>query len=269
MIAPHGFQSFFFEQIHAPVVQARILPAKDSEPPLERIGPGEVHFWQFSRDRFAPGFLESAQHLVTLDERQHAGRFKFEKDRLRFISARAILRVLLGRYLNVAPVSVEFALRTNGKPVLFVPQNETQIHFNISHSDAVSVLCFSVDGPIGVDVEQVRRADDLADVAATQLGPYELAVLDNLSAGAWFDGFFRAWTEKEALSKMSGEGIGNGMPDFDAYADPGAPTQFRDLPTQNAAMCSFSPMAGYWAAIAQAKAPKKLHFAQILPETHH
>ena len=63
------------------------------------------------------------------------------------------------------------------------------------------------DGPIGLDVEQVRGLTDLAAMAGHVHSPAELARDGTPDQ----DAFFRAWTRKEALLKATGEGLAEPM----------------------------------------------------------
>ena len=50
--------------------------------------------------------LATLERLLSKSERQRAGRFRFARDRERFIVARATLRILLGKYLDKPPSAV-------------------------------------------------------------------------------------------------------------------------------------------------------------------
>src|SRR5688572_9738476 len=86
-------------------------------------------------------------------ERHRAGRFRFERDRRRFIVARARLRELLAVRLDVKPQAIELAYGKNGKPGLAQRFADTGWRFNVSHCDEVAVYAFSRDSEIGIDIE--------------------------------------------------------------------------------------------------------------------
>src|SRR5688572_32828154 len=86
-------------------------------------------------------------------ERRRAGRFRFERDRRRFIVARARLRELLAARLDVKPEAIELAYGKNGKPGLAQRFADTGWRFNVSHCDEVAVYAFSCDSEIGIDIE--------------------------------------------------------------------------------------------------------------------
>ena len=78
---------------------------------------GEAHVW---RVRLASTLGETGEMRALLSdaERGRGERFAFERDQARFISCRAALRVLLGRYTGIAPKRVHFRYGTHGKPAL-------------------------------------------------------------------------------------------------------------------------------------------------------
>ena len=62
-----------------------------------------IDLWQFSLEHE----LQSAEQLLNKDENERAQRFYFNKHKRRFATARATLRLILGRYLNKAPEQLE------------------------------------------------------------------------------------------------------------------------------------------------------------------
>src|SRR5262245_34603293 len=70
------------------------VPRRQS-PPLD-----DVHVWRVPL-RCAAGIVERCAGLLSADERERAERFYFERDRRRYVRARAALRAVLGGYLDV------------------------------------------------------------------------------------------------------------------------------------------------------------------------
>jgi len=54
---------------------------------------------------------------LACDERNWSARFRFERDRQRFIAAHGVLRDLLGRYLETQPGGIRYVYNAFGKPV--------------------------------------------------------------------------------------------------------------------------------------------------------
>src|SRR5438034_1237602 len=90
----------------------------------------EIHVWLAPLDGHGDRY-DYWTGLLSEDERQRSAMFHFDVHRLRFIAARAALRILLGRYLNTSPQVIRFLQGQNGKPR--VPWEPVQ--FNLSHSE--------------------------------------------------------------------------------------------------------------------------------------
>ena len=120
-----------------------------------------------------------------------AARFHFEKDRLRWTSARAALRVVLSRYLGIASADVVFVLGEHGKP--FAAGGG--VEFNLSHSGDWAMIAVSREIPVGVDIEAIR---DNIDIAKLLTRMKEMDLPEGNTA------LFRRWTEREAKTKAAG-----------------------------------------------------------------
>src|SRR5947207_14856912 len=80
----------------------------------------EVDVWRGELDVVSER-VEDLRSVLATDERERAARFYFEKDRSAWIVARATLRLLLSRYIGVAPQDLAFHLNEYGKPSLVAP----------------------------------------------------------------------------------------------------------------------------------------------------
>src|SRR4051794_3631298 len=160
----------------------------------------DVHIWSAWLDQ--PGRpLASLSRLLSPDECARADRFHFERDRYHFITARAVLRILLGGYLAIEPSRVTFAYGSYGKPSLAHPWRAANLEFNLAHSHGLAVYGFTRDRALGVDVEYIRRLEDMEQVAALVFSPRELAAFRAVPREAQGQAFFNGWTRKEALAK--------------------------------------------------------------------
>jgi len=196
--------------------------------------------------------LGEAEATLSPDERDRARRFHFEKDRRRFISARAMLRSIVGERIGVAPADVAFRYGSRGKPEL---QHTTRaVRFNLSHSEDLCVIAVHDDREVGVDVERIRPLVDLDAVRKRFFSVRERAAIVG-GDPAGLEAFFYFWTLKEAWLKGSGEGIGDLLTAVEVRHDgDGRPSIARvdDPPGGRMpwAIKSWSPAAGFIAALA-------------------
>jgi 4'-phosphopantetheinyl transferase len=188
-------------------------------------------------------------------ERQRAGRFRFDRDRRRFVVARARLRQLLAARLGARPESIALAYGNNGKPALAQRSADTDLRFNVAHCDDVAVYAFSAQREIGIDVEAVRSFDEAEDIAARFFSRRESEAYRALPPADKPLGFFNCWTRKEAFVKALGEGLSMPLDRFDVSLAPGEPAQIlrvESTPGERSGwrLDSFSPLPGFVAAVA-------------------
>lgn len=155
--------------------------------------------------------------LCTLDleERERASRFHFEKHRRRFIAGRGVLRLLLGRYLGIAPEAVRFVYGPYGKPSLAEAHGASGLRFNVSHSHELAVYGFVQEREIGVDVEYVKDDFQSEEIAVRFFSAREVQTLTALPQDERHAAFFRCWTRKEAYIKAIGSGLSHPLDQFD------------------------------------------------------
>ena len=133
-----------------------------------------------------------------------AGRFRFERDRSRFIARRAFLRRVLAGYLGVAPELVLYLISARGRPEL---DSSSGIAFSASHSDGLAVVAVARDRHVGVDLERVRPMPDALDLADRVCSPAESTELRFVAPADRGERFLRLWTRKEAYVKALGAGL--------------------------------------------------------------
>ena len=181
-----------------------------------------------------PEEVRSLGALLCATETRRAERFRFERDRRRFIVARARLRQLLAARLGVQAEAVELAYGTNGKPKIL----DSSLCFSVSHCEDVALFAFSKASAIGVDVEAIRPIREADTIAVQFFSPRENEAYAALAAHNKPLGFLQCWTRKEALVKAIGEGLSMPLHQFDVAHAPG----WR--------LHSFFPLPGFIAAIA-------------------
>ncbi len=150
-------------------------------------------------------------------------RFRFERDRRRYLIGRGLLRSLLGRYLDLAPQDLRFENAAAGKPHLASGQG--QLQFNLAHSGEYVLIAIADGRAVGIDVEEVRDDLDAGEVAAHFFSSDEQRDLETLTGRAKIEAFFGGWTRKEAYVKARGEGLSLPLDQFDVSLRPGEPAR--------------------------------------------
>ena len=156
--------------------------------------------------------VDADSDLLSEDELERAARFRFERDRRRFVAGRSTLRRLLAGYVDAAPAAISFEYGPNGKPD--VP--DAPVSFNVSHSGSHALFAVGPRFELGVDVEVLgqTRTDDLL-VAKQFFSPRELETLRAHAPSARPRAFLLCWTRKEAFVKARGDGLSLPLQDFD------------------------------------------------------
>jgi 4'-phosphopantetheinyl transferase len=192
--------------------------------PPEKIilGNNEVHVWRASLDDPAPQ-VDTLLDSLAADEQTRAGRFYFQRDREHFITAHAVLRAILGLYLNRAPNRLSFCYSSFGKPALAGESGGDAINFNMSHSHGMAVYAVARDREVGIDLEFIRRDLKAEQIAERVFSRQEAATLRGLPTDLRKYAFFLCWTRKEAYIKARGEGLSQPLDQFDVSLIPGEP----------------------------------------------
>ena len=174
---------------------------------------GRVHLWRVDLDGFRPA-SERAWDVLSDDESARARRFRFERDRDRFVIRRALLRSILGSYLDADPRRLEFDYGEMQKPTLAMPSESGDLRFNQSESGGLAIYAFTLGREVGVDVEKMRdlKADDLAQ---RFFAPAEVRALRAVPEADRLPAFFRCWTRKEAYVKAHGAGLSMPLDSFE------------------------------------------------------
>ena len=211
-----------------------------------------VHVWQADLGLEA-AYLRRLEQNLSADERKRASRFRFARDRARFVGARGLLREILARYLNAPPGRLSFGYGAQGKPFL---ERQSTLRFNVSHSFDAMLLAVAHMREVGVDVEGVRNSG----VATEET--YNMVLSEpEKQALARFGGedrrmtFLRFWTLKEAYIKADGRGVSLPLERIDVSAPEGrlavldqATGEWRKCPRWE--LRTLAPVPGYVAALA-------------------
>ena len=159
----------------------------------------------YLNDDIAGFDLETALPLLSPQRREQTLRFKFELGRKTCAMAYLLLCEGLRKEYGISELPV-FGYGEHGKPYIL---GHPDIHFNLSHCRE-AVVCALSDQPVGIDVESVREysesllqytmnADEVMRISQAERPELE---------------FIRLWTMKEAVLKLTGEGITNDLKDI-------------------------------------------------------
>jgi len=146
-------------------------------------------------------------------ERARAARFRFERDRRRFVARRLFLRRALAEHLGVDPAGIRYRTSTHGKPELDLV--DAPVAFSTSHAGDLAIVAVVAGGEVGVDIERIRPMRDALDIARKFFTADEVEHLQWLSGAGRSTAFLRLWTRKEAYVKLLGRGLSIPLDDFD------------------------------------------------------
>jgi 4'-phosphopantetheinyl transferase len=169
----------------------------------------------------SPRAVEECSRLLSADEKQRASQFRFEHLSRSYTLSRAILRILLGRYLGVEPAVVRFTYGKRGKPSVAFP--ESALEFNLAHSGEFAAYAFTTGCPLGVDIERVRPVPDQESIVRRFFSPKECEEWLRVAPSEREAAFYRCWTRKEAYIKAIGDGLSLGLDSFQVSLRPGEP----------------------------------------------
>ena len=181
------------------------------------LGDADVHVWQASLD-ISAARLDRFRRLLSPEELGRAERFRISLVRDRFVAARAMLRVLLGNYVDKAPERLEFCYGDHGKPGL----SENQVSFNISHCGELCLFAFALQRQVGVDIEHLGRKASIDRIARRFFAFEEIASVIEAPDHGKVRVFFEIWTRKEAYLKSRGVGISVPLDSFALTSGPEA-----------------------------------------------
>ena len=178
-----------------------------ADPPASAALPaGEIHVWRAALAQ-AEEVVQRLTRVLSDDEQRRSDGFHYARDRCSFSVGRGVLRMLVGRYLRIAPARVKFEYGRWGKPRLAGTLGKSGLRFNAAHSDGLFLCAFTSEQEIGIDLERIVPVPELLQIAELAFSPAEHAALCALPAEARTQAFFDCWTRREAWLKAGGDGM--------------------------------------------------------------
>ncbi len=215
-----------------------------------------IDIWEFSLNAYP----KNAWLLLTTSEQERAQRFYFKHHQQRFISAHAMLRLILARYLNEEPQELVLDTSPYGKPIL---HSESKLEFNLSHSKDLALVAIGQQFPLGVDLE-FFSARPYNNLAANLYSPLELNAFLNLKSSLRPLAFFHIWAQKEAFIKACGLGLRYPTESFTVSVLPsGEQILFDSLHQCTWKITSFMPVPACSAAICHSPHIKKIRYIRV------
>jgi 4'-phosphopantetheinyl transferase len=150
--------------------------------------------------------------LLSDNEVAQEGRYYFADDRKRYLVTRAMVRMVLSRYAQIAPEHWVFSKNAYGRPVIADAIVDAEVEardlsFNLSHTRGLIALAVTRGRELGVDVENIATRAVSLDVAERFFSPTEVAELSCVAPDRQQDRFFEYWTLKESYIKARGMGL--------------------------------------------------------------
>ena len=176
------------------------------------LPPGHVEVWWSSID-LSPVELDALRADLGEVERARISRLAVPDDRRRAVVAHGLLRRRVARALGVEPADVPVVRRCavcgaddHGKPAV-AARDAPEV--SLTHAGTLAAVAISTAGPVGLDVEPLRRDVDWSSTRRHVFGAAEWDVtsraVDPQTARLW------AWTRKEAAAKATGHGLAAGL----------------------------------------------------------
>jgi 4'-phosphopantetheinyl transferase len=156
--------------------------------------------------------LESA---LPPDELRMASRFHARSDVMAFIIRRAILRIILGKYLQTHPTQIQFTKSCYGKPGVAPLHEDTDLNFSVSRSKDRALISFSRKSLVGVDVEFMNKDFPILEISQRFFTKREFEFLLHLPAKHLNRAFYGLWVRKEAYLKAIGQGLSRPLDSFE------------------------------------------------------
>ena len=142
--------------------------------------------------------IDAALSKVSEQRREQALKFAHESGRRLSLAVYLLLMEGLKKEYGITEPP-EFDYMEGGKPVI---KGHPEIYFSFSHSGTVA-LCAIDSQPVGADVETPRKITP--SLITYTMNDEEQALIT--SAPESLSAFLALWTRKEAVLKLTGEGI--------------------------------------------------------------
>ncbi|SFU77681.1 4'-phosphopantetheinyl transferase family protein [Pseudoduganella namucuonensis] len=135
-------------------------------------------------------------------ERHRYHGFKRPARRAQFLAGRMLLRRALMEAAGIAPHALEVCERPGAAPELRVAHGARAPYFSLSHSGHWIACAVSAATPLGVDIEIMDAARDIAALSAQAFTEAEAAAIAALPEPGRVPAFYALWSRREAEYKL-------------------------------------------------------------------
>jgi len=165
----------------------------------------------------SPDLSRLAGEVLSHEEMERCGRFIRAEDRARCAAARAVLRIVLSKYVSRTPRSLSILTSESGKPYLDTSTGSNgngvdDIQFNVAHAGNLLLIVVGRGPRVGIDIEPIRDVRGMESIVDDFFDEQERACVRSRKGKARLRTFFRLWTRREAAAKAMGLDL------FDAFA---------------------------------------------------
>ena len=164
---------------------------------------GSIAVWLVDARAVGNEELVSFHSLLSASEAARFQRFMRRQRQRQFLIGRVLLRIALGKLLNMATDTINFAERSGQAPQLILPDPALGMPgFSLSHSGDWVACAVSADTALGLDIEVIDPARDINALAGQAFDAGQAACLRKLDGPARLAAFYRMWSEQEARYKL-------------------------------------------------------------------
>lgn len=195
-----------------------------------------IHLWAVRLSEENVAYQSEAEALRCIDIKDDAVRFANA-------SAQGGLRRILSAYRNEPPQKIALQRTERGKPYV-----EAGPEFNLSHTRTQIFVVVS-RSPVGLDVEACDRPVRARELAEKFFHPAEQDLFTTGCDEERRELFLRMWVCKEAIVKLSGDGITHGLKDARVEVVDGQVVR-GEYHGRAVSLWQFRPAPGFIAAVA-------------------
>ncbi|WP_432401846.1 4'-phosphopantetheinyl transferase family protein [Wukongibacter sp. M2B1] len=164
-------------------------------------------------------YLSDIKGCLSEEEIERSNEISVERNKDLFCLRKGITRILISSFLKMTPDELKYDYSIYGKP--FISNSSCKNHsFNVSHSKEYLFIGIAKNKEIGVDIEKINSVFNYSLLVESVFSKEEKALFNNYDELNKLYSFYKAWIQKEAISKALGLGISIGFDKFSVDINP-------------------------------------------------